>query len=1035
MKMTSCHTQAICANGFPARWSALFALAVLAAGIPVLAAKQELLPTWLDTIAPRVKIMPAQKYHNTIFHVTFETNEHAIIHYGINSTRRMDVYSNPLTFAMDGNYTIYYFGEDDYGNKSRIDSMTYTFDSRPPDLSLVPPPGFYKSVLTVHFYTNKRCRFYLVKDPTRTTGKEIPDSIQITDSLRAYIAAVDSAGNQTVSDEVEYIIDTTKIMVRAVPSSGTFNTFKPIKLHASSLQAEIFYSFDPSATAEMFYRYYSAIPLPYGLSVLHFYGRNAAGFQTEIQRARFVVDTIPPRLKMDRREGPAADTVYLSTREPATIYYIDGGNNPTVESPVYSRPIVVPHRGRYVLKAIATDSAGNTSPPLEWEGIFDKIPPIVSISPTGGTFSKSVQITLSSNEPATILFTIDGTPPSAKSLVYQAPFAISREGLTTIRCYAVDEGRNPSPEKQAVFMLDSRPPQVQIHIEQNIKEDQYTVTFGTDEKATIYYEINKPVPARSSPVYKDPVTLHSGQTLSYVAIDAVGNATEVRVIDDLQKPLIAASPKGGAYNHRIFISFATNMASEVYWRLPPDTGFQRYNDSIRLDVEGLHTLEYYSRSPEGITSPLRRNEYLLDWTPPQASISLKKGFKDSVTVFLECSENASIYYTTDGSTPLFSPTVHIAGNKLTMSKDRLSICRTASTKLAFYAEDAVGNQSALTILDLSKPRAIPSAPAGRERVYNRFLSIGFNTVDEKAQVYYARHGHIPTIDSSVFYRPVTLVRSDTISAFVIDASGYKGQVDTFIYLIDLPPLPQFLTVPDTPTVNQTVRFDATGTVDQETPREELLFRWDFDGDSTFDTDYLHDCRTIHTYAATGAYRPRLEVKDRKGSIAVFSRELSIQEVCPEDMISFCSSDGRTFCIDRYEWPNVNRHVPKTNVSWVEAKMQCIDQGKRLCTAEEWELACRAGSSTSYPYGSQYRKGKCPTDGKQPYRSGSFSHCQSAPGLGDMVGNVWEWVDSKAGDYPMMRGGSINSGKNANCRFQAEGTVATQSGVVGFRCCR
>jgi formylglycine-generating enzyme required for sulfatase activity len=53
----------------------------------------------------------------------------------------------------------------------------------------------------------------------------------------------------------------------------------------------------------------------------------------------------------------------------------------------------------------------------------------------------------------------------------------------------------------------------------------------------------------------------------------------------------------------------------------------------------------------------------------------------------------------------------------------------------------------------------------------------------------------------------------------------------------------------------------------------------------------------------------------------------------------------------------------------------------------------------------------------------------------MVGNVWEWVEDKKGDYPYMLGGSFRFGEVADCRLASEGGVGLKSGEVGFRCCK
>jgi hypothetical protein len=48
---------------------------------------------------------------------------------------------------------------------------------------------------------------------------------------------------------------------------------------------------------------------------------------------------------------------------------------------------------------------------------------------------------------------------------------------------------------------------------------------------------------------------------------------------------------------------------------------------------------------------------------------------------------------------------------------------------------------------------------------------------------------------------------------------------------------------------------------------------------------------------------------------------------------------KRFCIDRYEWPNRVRALPRIMVSYGEAKASCESVGKRLCSDTEWTLAC------------------------------------------------------------------------------------------------
>ncbi len=150
----------------------------------------------------------------------------------------------------------------------------------------------------------------------------------------------------------------------------------------------------------------------------------------------------------------------------------------------------------------------------------------------------------------------------------------------------------------------------------------------------------------------------------------------------------------------------------------------------------------------------------------------------------------------------------------------------------------------------------------------------------------------------------------------------------------------------------------------------------------------------------------------------------------------------SFCIDQYEFPNEAGELPRVNVSWSEAKAECVNLGKRLCTEQEWEKACKGVGSARFPYGSIYDPDKCNTeDGQGKDRalaaSGSFAGCQSNYKVLDMSGNAAEWTDTRYGTNleRTQKGGSFDLPEDAaRCGARKNGDPEERSATVGFRCC-
>ncbi len=998
--------------------------------------QDSIVPRWMDTTAPEIRVEPKPQYHNSVFHITFSANEHARIEYSINSKDSMQRYSRPVTVSTPGTHTLYYKAEDDFGNTTALDSVQYILDKTAPSLSFAPPPRRYKDPVTVRINPSEKVMLFFSPGKSGPFTKMDTDTIRISDSLDAFIAAKDRAGNKSKPVHIRYLIGIPDIEFSFSPPEGIYNTHQTVTISATPPELTLFYSFDPMTPKAWFQRYTKPVILPYGTSTLRCYAQTTDSIASDMVTRSYTVDTLAPRIHFSLDEGRRFDKIHIQTREPARISYsITDFLDIAKDSLLYNEPIALEKRGKWRIRAWALDKAGNRSKTKKITKQYDHTPPIITILPAPRTYTKPVVIRLRSNERAHIFYTTDGSVPDTTSSLYKDSLRISKEGATILSFMGKDIAGNLSEVKQHRYTVDTKPPKVRFEIMQDMATSQYRITFFSEPDATIHYALGQSKVSRRSPRYTEPFTVKPGQVIHWFALDSVGNATKIRDIDEVANPIVAAKPKGGLYNTRISIGFRKKHGTKVFWRLLPDSLFTRYRDSIRLEEKGLHTLEYYALTPEGSRSPIRQNKYVLDLSPPIPTLSLEKGRDDTAIVTIACNENASIYYTLTRSNPLHSPSMKIAGNKFLTSKARIRVDRGDSPHLTFLAEDAAGNFTKTHHINLSKPAPEANLPSGNDIVYNKALTIRLSALLEGSRIFYARHGHVPTTDSTLYTKPIPLSSSDTIIAFSVDQSGMRGALDTFIYHIDLPPVARFSVVTDSPSVNIPTVFDASESRDNESSSSQLRYCWDFTGNGEDTTSFSASPRASHRYTEGGIYAPTLIVRDPQGNIEHTRQEVFVRGRCPKGMVYVAPVNGDAYCIDKYEWPNTTGKEPTHGITWFEARMRCEQVGKRLCTPEEWNYACTGRQRALYSYGQTFQKNNCTVDGKKTTASSASSSCRSDFGVYDMVGNVREWVNTVEGNISATMGGSYMSGRRAGCRQRTPENMSTTGKEIGFRCCK
>jgi len=160
--------------------------------------------------------------------------------------------------------------------------------------------------------------------------------------------------------------------------------------------------------------------------------------------------------------------------------------------------------------------------------------------------------------------------------------------------------------------------------------------------------------------------------------------------------------------------------------------------------------------------------------------------------------------------------------------------------------------------------------------------------------------------------------------------------------------------------------------------------------------------------------------------------------CPADM-EYITISGTAYCIDRYEWPDVKGRAPMPYVSVYQAMDSCFAKGKRLCSSDEWMLACAGPYSWRYTYGQTYEPRACVTHDTAARPSGSARECRGYFDVYDMSGNLAEWTNTRSlknHNYYTVMGGFWESGAESGCGDSRYSYYPqNRHNPVGFRCCK
>ena len=98
-----------------------------------------------------------------------------------------------------------------------------------------------------------------------------------------------------------------------------------------------------------------------------------------------------------------------------------------------------------------------------------------------------------------------------------------------------------------------------------------------------------------------------------------------------------------------------------------------------------------------------------------------------------------------------------------------------------------------------------------------------------------------------------------------------------VYPDSVAPVASFEISQDTCTVMSIFHFNSGTSWDAYNSVDELRFRWNFDGDNTWDTPFCHDTCVYYNFPEPGNYRVQMQVRNQINMTDTVSRYISVAE--------------------------------------------------------------------------------------------------------------------------------------------------------------
>ena len=300
--------------------------------------------------------------------------------------------------------------------------------------------------------------------------------------------------------------------IKLVPESGEFYEDAMIKVKKAG-KVRIYYTTDGKEPNKLSKEYKKGIELEgVGEHIVKIKGYLKSGKSGDVVRAKYRIKTnlFTPTPNIEGGAYTESKLIELSSNEDAVIKYTIDGSVPTIESEVYTEPILVERNIQ--INAIAY--SGDLIPSKMFTGNYFISGTIASpkADHKSGLYKGSIVVKSSKPEKSELFYTLDGSEPTENSKKYSSKgIKITRSSTLKIKAFRVGwVTSNTSVYKYKITGTLGVP---KINLNSGAYSEKVKVAIKISKGEKVFYTLDGTSPTNKSKRYSKEITLTETTTL------------------------------------------------------------------------------------------------------------------------------------------------------------------------------------------------------------------------------------------------------------------------------------------------------------------------------------------------------------------------------------------------------------------------------------------------------------------------------------------------------------------------------------------